>query len=364
MLRRTALLVVMGLTLALLTPAADAAPTLQLDTFSTTANPSATTSSPLTSGTQYVVTVSGTYSRWSASTWANLKGYYDICGTPEAAPVTASPSTVNGPVGADAETFFAQPVSLKSGGCAAVTVPRHASSLQVDLGAGFMHLEPVEGAFGTPAPQHTYAYLVTGAGAPASFRIVDAVATDNYGVLDIEIHEHESETLSLDTFRANNSANPATDPSAFAFAAGRTYDVTVSGTYSRWLAKNWSSSIYHTKCGTTNPAPATASPGTTNGEVGSDAETHFAVVRSLKTGPACSVNPPPTHSSLFQSNLGGTWTHLEAVGGPFSSPSVGNAYSYVMVGQGAPVTFRIADGTTNDNYGVLTVQVQERVASS
>jgi hypothetical protein len=145
-----------------------------------------TTNQILSISQKYLVTVQGTFSLWSSSTWVSPPNV--ICGIPEVAPQNPSPNVTNYWVGADAEIHFAQ--ALPAGGsCSQLPNPRHASQFQIDLGGGFEHREPIGGAPADPSPAHLYKYLVQGQGSPARFRWVETTTSDNYGMLNITVEQ-------------------------------------------------------------------------------------------------------------------------------------------------------------------------------
>ncbi len=130
----------------------------------------------LDAGQPYLMTISGTYSFWTPTSWGTV-----CAGTPEASPQIPSPATTNGPVGVDPEYAFAVPSG--SGLCPGPT-PVHVINLQISLDGGstFTHLEPIISDFNAT---HSYQYLVVGLGVPAAigFQLLDGATTDNYGVL-------------------------------------------------------------------------------------------------------------------------------------------------------------------------------------
>jgi hypothetical protein len=69
---------------------------------------------------------------------------------------------------------------------------RYAGGFQIDTGSGFGHREPDGGPFSAPTRSHKYRYVVTGQGAPASFRFLDTPNDDNYGVLKISVKRLKS----------------------------------------------------------------------------------------------------------------------------------------------------------------------------
>ena len=134
---------------------------------------SVTASTVLVSGQPYIIVVQGTYSIWNEA--------IDV-GTPNADAMFpgSTAGRVSTQVGLDAESIFAHPHD------ATVTIG-HTSVFRIDLGAGFVHLEPQGGPYATPQPNYLYRYSVTGAGAAPSFQINDAPLIDNYGKLQITI---------------------------------------------------------------------------------------------------------------------------------------------------------------------------------
>lgn len=147
--------------------------TLYLDTRST----GVTTTTVFTTGVVYLVSVQGTYSLWNQ--------HLDL-GTPNADAMFATSggaARASTEVGLDAETVFAR-TSNHAGNPIG-----HSNLLQVNLGSGFSHPEPFDGAHTTPAPSYFYSYQLTGQGATATFRINDTVdLTDNYGKLQIVVY--------------------------------------------------------------------------------------------------------------------------------------------------------------------------------
>jgi hypothetical protein len=148
------------------------------------------TAQPLTAGQPYVVTVSGTVSTWPRANW--LRGH--VCGAPESAPMYPTPRVANGPVGFDADTIYAVPRDAPFPGvpCVPSTIPFHVFAyqtmgLQMDSGAGFAAATPVGGPYSAPRADHTYAYAITGVGAPLRIRFADQPLDDNYGLLHIEV---------------------------------------------------------------------------------------------------------------------------------------------------------------------------------
>jgi hypothetical protein len=159
------------------------------DPSNTTAAVSPQTST-LTSGKLYLVVVRGTFSAFAAKFWNGFAPFgssgpsYVVCGSPESAPIFASPGTTNSSVGTDAETTFARPWL---GTCPSnVTYPNHYPNFQMNFGSGFSHYSPLGGDRSSPSPYHTYFYAVQGQGQPAQFRVLDN-PSDDYGQFAIYV---------------------------------------------------------------------------------------------------------------------------------------------------------------------------------
>jgi hypothetical protein len=165
---------------------------LVLDTHETSSDGAAgpvTTSQILDDRHEYLVTVQGTLSKWSAPVWTAPTTI--LCGLPEHSPQTPSQNVTNGWVGADAEILFAVPLQT-SGSCDQLPLlgyPRHPSDFEIDLGVGFVHIEPLGGTPTDPSPGHLYRYLVRGGNAAASFHWRDSSTDDNYGKLTITVEQ-------------------------------------------------------------------------------------------------------------------------------------------------------------------------------
>jgi hypothetical protein len=146
-----------------------------------TRDPSAVqTVQALSVDTTYAITVTGTVSAWVVDEWA------DYCGQYEEYPLFPSPGVQNGPVGLDADVYFAW-AWLST--CPPV-LPCHAAydnfRMQLDTQT-WSHVEPEGGPYSAPTADHVYHYLVTGQGFPAAFYWYDDVYWDNYGMLQIVV---------------------------------------------------------------------------------------------------------------------------------------------------------------------------------
>jgi hypothetical protein len=113
-------------------------------------------------------------------------------------------------------------------------------------------------------------------------------------------------------------------------------------------------------CGFPEQSPQNSSPGVNNYWVGADPEINFAA--ALPPGSDCLAMQAldyPRHHARFQVNLGSGFTHLEPLGGAPTDPTPSHRYRFLVQGQASPASFRWDDGQTSDNYGVLSIRVEE-----
>ncbi|HEX2084876.1 MAG TPA: hypothetical protein VHF89_04270 [Solirubrobacteraceae bacterium] len=142
--------------------------------------PTVGTSDVLSAGRYYVATVSGTFTYFSRSRWQRGTPH---CGSPDPAPLDPSPGRPFAPAGDDAELSFGAP--RENNKCP--NLPAHSSGVRIDTGDDFKDLDPRDGPVTTPAQDHTYRYLLRGAGRAARFRILDTGFGDNSGILSISV---------------------------------------------------------------------------------------------------------------------------------------------------------------------------------
>ena len=141
-----------------------------------------------------------------------------------------------------------------------------------------------------------------------------------------------------------NAATPLTMSTTL--AVGTQYVLVIEGTYSLW----------NTALGEGTPESNAQFPGSGAGrvslQVGLDADTCFA----RQTGSA----RPLGHCDLLTFSLdnGGTFTHVEPVGGPYATPITGHLYRYNLTGQGHPLHIKLNDINPPDNYGKFRVTLQ------
>jgi hypothetical protein len=156
----------------------------------------------------------------------------------------------------------------------------------------------------------------------------------------------------LDSYNANNDSGGNSVFAPIALTSGKTYTLTVAGTFSAWA--DWP----HRRCGQPEPSPVYNSPasdGQAVTTVGDDALFTFA--RPLYSGRCPSGLP--RYEGLFQINLGSGWTRFVPTGGvPKKPTSNDHVYSGTVVGQGAVPRFRIVDWHPSDNDGQLLITIK------
>ena len=131
---------------------------------------------PLVSGSDYCLTVTGTYSIWIPSFWSSP------CGFPESAPMFPSlGGAVTGIVGFDIEYKFSFP---NASACAGETFPAIATPtprIEFTLDNGLTWFDP-----STTTPYnsgHQYEYPFVGQGFPLGVRHNSPLNSDDYGIL-------------------------------------------------------------------------------------------------------------------------------------------------------------------------------------
>lgn len=149
------------------------------------------------------------------------------------------------------------------------------------------------------------------------------------------------ETVFYDTVNANVPLTMSTS-----LVSGNDYVVVVEGTYTLW----------NDALGTGTPEADAQFPGAAGGRVslhvGLDADTCFA----KKTGSAVPIG----HSALllFSVDNGGSFAHIEPIGGPYTVPIPGHLYRFNVTGQGHPLHVQLNDINPPDNYGKFKITLQ------
>ena len=148
--------------------------------------------------------------------------------------------------------------------------------------------------------------------------------------------------LKLDSYYNWSKSYTPSVTSSFDILQHVHYVATVSGTLSYYPAIDYShpQSPWTIVCG--KPEPSTQLPGSAggNGPVGFDAEFIFARPSKVKK---CSRYPLPVHWAAFQADSGDGWGHPSILGSWLTAPSANHTYSYAILGNGTPVSFRLHD---------------------
>lgn len=139
-------------------------------------DPIPVSSTVLSTGKDYLLTVSGTFSFWHPDSWNSVCG-----GVPEDAPFTLSPDIINGMVGVDVAYIFAYPCYGDT-----FNLPQSIAGFEVSVDNQLTWFSPTQLETQYSA-SHTYHYVVHGNGSPIAFRENDIPTNDNYGVMTIQI---------------------------------------------------------------------------------------------------------------------------------------------------------------------------------
>jgi hypothetical protein len=170
-----------------------------------------------------------------------------------------------------------------------------------------------------------------------------------------------AQTIALDTHVEGSAEAAGPVASPLVLTTGERYYVIVTGTVSIWPASQWSAA--GSACGASEDFPEFPSPGATNGPVGWDAETVFAVPPEVNFFHfTCVTSEIPFQSTQhspggFQLSTAGSFAHMTPIGGERSTPTAEHSYTYQVIGSGAPAAFRFVDDPVSDDYGVLMIKV-------
>lgn len=159
-----------------------------------------------------------------------------------------------------------------------------------------------------------------------------------------------SEIIYLDTFDPGDHGAAGPVSSSNILSSGVRYLVTISGTFSVW-----SDSMWYSVCkGVPENWPQIPSPGITNGKVGVDSAFVFAIPEDDVA--TCLMDTPYEHSRLEISlDNGVSWFALVPINPIYNTSHI---YTYLVEGQGSRAQLRYSDHPTSDNYGVLTIQIE------
>jgi hypothetical protein len=115
---------------------------------------------------------------------------------------------------------------------------------------------------------------------------------------------------------------------------------------------------WHVMCGTLQRAPLFASAGG-SGRVGNDAEFIFALPL---VGNTCVNTRLPRSYTNFQANVGHGWRHPSVLSRQTPvRPSASHTYEFALTGVGKPVSFRVLDPDTRDDYGSFRIYLRDAV---
>ncbi len=167
--------------------------------------------------------------------------------------------------------------------------------------------------------------------------------------------------LTLDSYSAVHSFHsaPVSTPRAL---ARQLYVAVVRGTMSFYEPIDYAAiqRPFTVMCGRALPAPMYSSAGGV-GPVGNDAEFLFA---QPLVGKSCSTIKLPRDYPNFQANLGKGWVHPNLVSPrPLKAPTSTHTYTFALDAHGKPVSFRMIDPDTRDDYGSLRIYIRRAVRS-
>jgi len=157
------------------------------------------------------------------------------------------------------------------------------------------------------------------------------------------------QTLYLDSYERRNDGAAGPVGTRGVLEAGRTYVVTVKGTFASVPRGT-------PLCGRSERKPQRRSKRRPSAPATADAEIVFG--QSAHRDPDCSEADVPYHSFAFQMDLGQGFDHPAPVGGHRRRANRRHTYSYVVQGLGQRARFQLNDGYTRDNSGVLTIKVR------
>ena len=143
-------------------------------------------------------------------------------------------------------------------------------------------------------------------------------------------------------------------------AARHLYVATVRGSVSFYEAVDYVAlqAPWRVMCGTLQRAPLFGSAGG-SGKVGNDAEFIFALPL---VGNTCVNTRLPRSYTNFQANVGQGWKHPSVLGRDTPvRPSPSHTYEFALTGVGKPVSFRVLDPDTRDDYGSFRIYLRNAV---
>ncbi len=144
-------------------------------------------------------------------------------------------------------------------------------------------------------------------------------------------------------------------------ARERLYVATVRGSVSFYESVDYVAiqAPWQVMCGAPQRAPMFSSAGG-SGRIGNDAEFIFALPL---VGRSCANTRLPQPYTNFQANLGQGWKHPSVLSRQtLVKPSRSHTYEFALTGAGKPVSFRLIDTDTRDDYGSFRIYLRNAVA--
>jgi hypothetical protein len=138
------------------------------------------------------------------------------------------------------------------------------------------------------------------------------------------------------------------------------YVATVRGSVSFYEAVDYVAiqAPWQVMCGAPGRAPMFSSGGG-SGRVGNDAEFIFALP---VVGRSCANVRLPRPYTNFQANVGQGWAHPNVLSRQtLVKPSRSHTYEFALTGAGKPVSFRLNDPDTRDDYGSFRIYLRSAV---
>jgi hypothetical protein len=195
--------------------------------------------------------------------------------------------------------------------------------------------------------------IVAFALAPASLALA-ATATAKSG---------SDRPLVLDAYSPAHTHSSASTPpvsSPSKLARGHLYVATVRGSVSFYEAVDYVAlqAPWQIMCGAPQRAPMFGSAGG-SGQVGDDAEFIFALPA---VGRSCTRIRLPRPYTNFQANVGQGWKHPNVLSRQTPARlNRSHTYEFALTGVGEPVSFRLIDPDTRDNYGSFHIYLRDAV---
>ena len=171
------------------------------------------------------------------------------------------------------------------------------------------------------------------------------------------------DTLYLDSHDTGTKGFSGPVTSTFPLTAGQQYVITVSGTSSAYQDQLWDQRpTCQNAAFPAEDLPMFYSPGVNHYKVGQDAAFFFA--RPRKWGDRfCPALPKRISTFQMQLSTASGFAPAAPDGNP-TAPNSEHVYHFTVTGQGEPVSFRMADTNTKDNYGEYEILVPPTPSSN